>query len=188
MPNVVPPPPLPNSVPLPPPSIVPPPPVPSTGVLPPPPPPTLTSMAPPLLIPPPLPPSIPASVETEQTENSKAQNWLDPNSVGHLEQTGPLLNGPGSRKDSFSGVGAPLCKLNDDQVRTKNVFFFLNQPVLCYRINPNPIFKAFVVLIVNPFNANRYKLFFNLNEAEAYFKNGENIIIRVIEYRLVFFI
>ena len=60
--------------------------------------------------------------------------------------------------------------------------------MLCYRINPNPIFKAFVVLIVNPFNANRYKLFFNLNEAEAYFKNGENIIIRVIEYRLVFFI
>lgn len=48
-------------------------------------------------------------VTTDMTSSSR----LDP-PVG-LEQTGPLLNGPGSRKDVFSSVGGPLSKLNDHQ-------------------------------------------------------------------------
>jgi half-pint family poly-U binding splicing factor len=40
---------------------------------------------------------------------------LDPHSVGHLDQTGPLVLGPGARRDSMGGVGIPLPKLSSDQ-------------------------------------------------------------------------
>ena len=39
----------------------------------------------------------------------------DPQSVGNLEQTGPLVMGPGARRDSMGGMGLPLPKLSSDQ-------------------------------------------------------------------------
>ena len=108
-PHVVPPPPLPVIAPpppLPPTMMAPPPPVPH--IAPPPPIPHVVPPPPlPQMFPPPLPPS---------NQSDPGRNWLDPVTVGHLEQTGPLLNGPGSRKDSFAHVSGPLSKLNDDQV------------------------------------------------------------------------
>ncbi len=35
--------------------------------------------------------------------------------VGHLEQTGPLVMGPGARRDTMGGMGLPLPKLSSDQ-------------------------------------------------------------------------
>lgn len=40
---------------------------------------------------------------------------LDPHSIGQLEQTGPLVMGPGARRDSMGGMGLPLPKLSSDQ-------------------------------------------------------------------------
>ena len=40
---------------------------------------------------------------------------IDPDSIGHLEQTGPLVNGPGARRDTMGGLGLPLPKLSTDQ-------------------------------------------------------------------------
>ena len=36
-------------------------------------------------------------------------------SIGHLEQTGPLVNGPGARRDTMGGLGLPLPKLSSEQ-------------------------------------------------------------------------
>ena len=101
--------PLPSAVPPPTPCVVPPPPLPPSSTL----------MAPPTSIPqfvqPPLPPMTGEEIKTEPfITDVTSSSWLDP-AVG-LEQTGPLLNGPGSRKDVFSSVGGPLSKLNDHQV------------------------------------------------------------------------
>ena len=35
--------------------------------------------------------------------------------IGHLEQTGPLVNGPGARRDTMGGLGLPLPKLSSEQ-------------------------------------------------------------------------
>lgn len=40
---------------------------------------------------------------------------LDPHNIGHLEQTGPLVNGAGARRDTMGGMGLPLPKLSSDQ-------------------------------------------------------------------------
>ena len=42
-------------------------------------------------------------------------NRTDPQSVGNLEQTGPLVMGPGARRDSMGGMGLPLPKLSSEQ-------------------------------------------------------------------------
>lgn len=98
--------PLPSAVPPPTPSVVPPPPLPPTSTL----------MAPPASVPQLVqPPMAGEVINTEGvTTDMTSSSRLDP-PVG-LEQTGPLLNGPGSRKDVFSSVGGPLSKLNDHQV------------------------------------------------------------------------
>jgi hypothetical protein len=42
--------------------------------------------------------------------------WIDATTIGQLEQTGPLVSGPGARRDlSSCGIG-PLPKLSNDQV------------------------------------------------------------------------
>ena len=40
---------------------------------------------------------------------------VEPVSVGHLDQTGPLVMGPGARRDTMGIMGMPLPKLNSDQ-------------------------------------------------------------------------
>ena len=35
--------------------------------------------------------------------------------IEHLEQTGPLVNGPGARRDTIGGLGLPLPKLSSEQ-------------------------------------------------------------------------
>ena len=42
-------------------------------------------------------------------------NRVDPNTIGHLEQTGPLVMGPGARRDTMGTMGLPLPKLSSDQ-------------------------------------------------------------------------
>ena len=43
------------------------------------------------------------------------ENRVDPNTIGHLEQTGPLVMGPGARRDTMGTMGLPLPKLSSDQ-------------------------------------------------------------------------
>jgi len=51
----------------------------------------------------------------ENQMSFKQENRTDPQSVGNLEQTGPLVNGPGARRDTMGGMGLPLPKLSSDQ-------------------------------------------------------------------------
>lgn len=43
------------------------------------------------------------------------QTKIDPYSIGELDQTGPLVMGPGARRDTMGGMGLPLPKLSSDQ-------------------------------------------------------------------------
>jgi len=42
--------------------------------------------------------------------------WVNATTIGQLEQTGPLVSGPGARRDISSGGIGPLPKLSSDQV------------------------------------------------------------------------
>jgi hypothetical protein len=88
----------------------------------------------PVSIPPPMPPPVPVpplpgvapdSVQPPAPTNGSgfAQNLIDPEQVGQLDQTGPLLHGPGSKKDAMSSISAPLCKLTNDQVSSLSTVY-----------------------------------------------------------------
>merc|ERR1719357_927058 len=47
--------------------------------------------------------------------NQMSTHRTDPQSVGNLEQTGPLVMGPGARRDTTGGMGLPLPKLSSEQ-------------------------------------------------------------------------
>jgi len=47
--------------------------------------------------------------------NQMSTHRTDPQSVGNLEQTGPLVMGPGARRDTMGGMGLPLPKLSSEQ-------------------------------------------------------------------------
>ena len=55
----------------------------------------------------------PAAINLPMSQMSTHRT--DPQSVGNLEQTGPLVMGPGARRDTMGGMGLPLPKLSSEQ-------------------------------------------------------------------------
>jgi len=66
---------------------------------------------------PPLPPTEPPGVmKVDSTMiGGGLLTRVEPQSIGHLQQTGPLVMGPGARRDTMGGMGLPLPKLSSDQ-------------------------------------------------------------------------
>ena len=56
-----------------------------------------------------------AAGETGDCEAGGGGHRVEPNALGHLEQTGPLVMGPGARRDTMGSMGLPLPKLSSDQ-------------------------------------------------------------------------
>ena len=59
--------------------------------------------------------TMPPNSATGITDGNGDDGADEPHSIGHLEQTGPLVNGPGARRDTMGGLGLPLPKLSSEQ-------------------------------------------------------------------------